>query len=188
MKVKFNNKAFFVIMIIVLNACSTQRTSTIVGCDYNKSKNITDYFVIPYGYVSLPGKWEKLNYNSVSRQQFFKNQDSIIVAVSFGRYNKYEFNMDGSLIGYDFIEAFYEWDSKYFVDSFGLKRNVIESDTANNFMIYRIYDQIEKGKLDTYFLIKEKNGNIFNFSISKTDKWSENRKVNFLKELLESAK
>jgi len=163
--------------------CATQRTSTLVGGEYNQTKNETDYFVLPFGSVTLPGKWEKTNYNTISRQQFFRNQDSVIIAIAFGRFDKYEFNMNGLQTGYNFVKAYYEWDSKYFVDSHGLKRQNIESDSTNNFMVYRIFGQIEKGEFDTYFLIGEKDGNISNFSISDTDKWTESEKINFLKSL-----
>jgi hypothetical protein len=170
-------------MTILLTNCATQRTSTLVGGNYNETKNETDYFVVPYGSATLPGKWEKTNYNTISRQQFFRNQDSVIIAIAFGRFDKYEFNMNGSQTGYDFVKAYYEWDSKYFVDSHGLKREIIESDSSNHFMVYRIFGQIEKGEFDTYFLIGEKNGNISNFSISDTDKWTESEKTIFLKNI-----
>ncbi|NLE05786.1 MAG: hypothetical protein GX638_13440 [Crenarchaeota archaeon] len=170
-------------MTIILINCATQRTSTLVGGDYNETKNETDYFVLPYGSVTLPGKWEKTNYNSISRQQFFRNQDSVIIPIAFGRFDKYEFNIDGSQTGYNFVKTYYEWDSKYFVDSHGLKRETLESDSMNNCMIYRIFGQIEKGEFNTYFLVGEKNGNISIFSISDTDKWSVTEKTKFLKNL-----
>ncbi|MBR4841316.1 MAG: hypothetical protein IK005_12705 [Paludibacteraceae bacterium] len=156
-----------------------QATSTIVGGDYDAKTNTTEYFVIPYGQVSIPGKWEKTTYNSVSRQQFFRNDESINFAVSFGPCNKYEFNQDGSLKGYEFVEAFYEWDSKYFVSN-GLDRKILETDKANKYIIYRVFG---KG-FDTYILVSEKNGNVSNFSINATDKWTEQQKVDFLKSLL----
>lgn len=183
MKTKLIKSILLLTMTFILTDCATQRTSTLVGGDYNQTKNETDYFVLPYGSVALPGKWEKANYNTISRQQFFKNQDSVIIAIAFGRFDKYEFNIDGSQTGYNFVKAYYEWDSKYFVESHGLKRQPIESDSTKKFMIYRIFGQIEKGEFDTYFLIGEKNGNISNFSISDTDKWTESEKTNFLKSL-----
>ena len=170
-------------MTIILTNCATQRTSTLVGGNYNETKNETDYFVVPYGSVTLPGKWDKTIYNTISRQQFFRNKDSVIIAIAFGRFDKYEFNMNGSQTGYNFVKAYYEWDSKYFVDSHGLKSQPIESDSTNHFMVYRIFGKIEKGVFDTYFLIGERNGNICNFSISDTDKWTESNKINFLKSL-----
>lgn len=42
--------------------------STIVGAEYNQYKNITEYFVFPYGEVSLPGKWSE-----AEKIQFLKN-------------------------------------------------------------------------------------------------------------------
>jgi hypothetical protein len=36
---------------------------------------------------------------------------------------------------------------------------------------------------DTYFLVGEKNGNVNNLSIMTTEKWTEDKKVEFLKGL-----
>lgn len=177
------NKYFILIAIVFLTSCATQKVSTIVGCDYNDKKNTTDYFVLPYGSVSIPGKWKKTNYNSVSRQQFFKNSDSIIIAIAFGPYDKYEFNADKTKKGLDFALVYYEWDSKYFVESHKLKREFIEKDSINNFVIYRIYGEKEGVEFDTYFLVGERNGFVSNFSIMDTDKWYEKEKNDFLKRL-----
>ncbi len=174
---------FLLVISLFLTNCATQRTSTIVGVDYNETKNETDYLVFPYGSVTIPGKWEKTNYNATSKQQFFRNQDSISIAIAFGRFDNYKFNTDGSKKGHEFIKAYYEWDSKYFVDSYGVERQLFEDDSTNNFIIYRIYGQSEKDNLNTYFLIGEKNGNISNFSIFFTDKWDEKEKIDFLKKL-----
>ena len=110
-------------------------------------KNQTDYFVIPYGNVSIPGEWKKLKYNSQSRQQFFTNNDSIEIVISFSGYDKYEFNENGSKKGYDFVTAFYEWDSKYFVDSYGLNRRLVISDSINNYVLYQIYGSNKRSKV-----------------------------------------
>ncbi|MBP1629263.1 MAG: hypothetical protein H6Q15_156 [Bacteroidetes bacterium] len=177
-------KTFLLITIIIsLFSCATQQTSTIVGGDYNELKNETEYFVLPFGSVTIPGKWEKNKYNNISRQQFFTNQDSVIIAIAFSQYNKYEFNMDGSLTGYNFIKNYYEWDSKYLTDSYGLKREILVNDSINNYMIYRIYGD----NYNMYFLINEKKGNMSNYFIT-TDKWDESKKVAFLRELLLSSK
>lgn len=172
----------FTISILLAN-CATQRTSAIVGGKYDQEKNETDYFVLPYGSVTLSGKWDKTRYNTISKQQFFRNQDSVDLAIAFLRFNSYEFNVNGSKKGYEFVKAFYEWDSNYFVDSYGLSRETLVSDSTNNFMIYRIYGNYDEGDFDTYFLIGEKNGNTSNFSISFTDKWTEDERIGFLKDL-----
>ena len=171
------------ILVLVLLGCATQQVSVIEGFNYDQSKNRTVYFVVPYGKVSIPGKWVKTKYNSVSGQQFFRNSDSISVAVAFNRFDKYEFNQAGSKRGYEFVNAFYEWDSQYFVDSHGLNRRIIEADSSNNCIIYQIYGLTNGIEINSYFLIGEKNGSVSNFSVSTTDKWTEEHKVEFLKGL-----
>lgn len=177
------SKAFILVTLISLASCATQSTSIIVGGEYNEKKNETEYFVIPYGSTKIPGEWTKTNYNQISRQQFFTNKDSIILAIAFGTINKYEFNTDGNLKGFTFIKAFYEWDSKYFVETHGLKRQIIEEDSLYNYMIYKIFDEKEKNGFNTIFLIGEKNGRFSNFSINSTEKWTEEEKLRFLKML-----
>jgi len=120
--------------------------------------------------------------NFIRGQQFFKNRDSIGVAIAFNPSSNYEFNLKGTLTEFKFVKAFYEWDSKYFVDH-GLNRIIIEQDSINNFIVYRIYGITNQRKFDTYFLIGEKNKNARNFSITYTDKWTEQKKVDFLKSL-----
>jgi hypothetical protein len=172
-----------IIMMFILTGCARQWVNTISGCDYDESKNQTDYFEFPFGSVSIPGKWEKTHYNSVSGQQFLTNSDSVRIAIAFTRFDKYEFNADGSKKGHDFVMAFYDWDSKFFVDTFGLQRRVLENDTIHNFILYQIHGDTNGAKFDIYFLIGEKNGNVNNFSVMTTDKWTEDKKVGFLKGL-----
>jgi hypothetical protein len=169
-----------ILIVAILSSCGSAKryTSTLVGGDYDAAKDITSYMVFPYGQVNLPGKWEKGAYNNIARQQFFHNQDSVIVAVSFGPCDKYEFNKDGVLKGYEFVEAFYKWDSDYFISN-GLESKLLESDKSKNCILYRVFG---KG-FDTYFLIGEKNGMANNYSIQATDKWTENEKIQFLKSL-----
>jgi len=45
-------------------------------------------------------------------------------------------------------------------------------------------DRFSKGaRFDLYFLIGEKNGNLNNFSVMTTDKWTEEKKITFLRNL-----
>ena len=178
--------AGFIILLslaALMSSCATQATSTIVGCNYKADKDVTHYFVFPYGEVELPGKWEKKNYNQVSRQQFFDNQEDVSIAIVFGPANKYEFNQNGTLRGYDFANAFYEWESKYF-EANGIKSQIIEADKENGFVLFRLFGQYSDKEVDTYMLIREKNGVINSFSIYSAPKWDENQKVAFLKSLL----
>ena len=169
-------------VLLQMAGCASNKMSTIVGGDYDEDKDVTSYFVLPLGQVSIPGRWEKTRYDKVSRQQFFTNQDSIIIALAFGRFDSYEFNTKGALKGYDFIKAFYEWEAEYF-ESKGLERQLLESDSTKKYMVYRFYGQ----NYDTYFLIGERFGNVSNFSINATNKWPEKDKILFLKRLFLSS-
>jgi hypothetical protein len=173
----------FGLLLLLATPAFAQRTSTLTGCTYDEKKDSTTYFVLPYGSAILPGKWEKEHYNKVSSQQFFTGKDSVNIAIAFVAYDKYEFNPKGKQKGFNFVKAYYEWDSRYMVDAYGLNRKVLERDSIHNFMIYRIYGTIKTSTFDTYFLVGEKKGNASNFSITITDKWTESKKIDFLKNL-----
>ncbi len=171
------------ITLLFLTSCTSQRTSTIVGCDYDKVKDQTDYFIFPYGSVSIPGEWNKTTYNHNAKQQFFKNSDSITIAIAFGPCDKYEFNITNPKKGFAFVKAFYEWDSEFFVNNYHLTQELVESNENDNFIIWRAFGENNDTYWDTYFLFGEKNGLANNFSIMTTDKWTREDKVNFLKGL-----
>lgn len=174
--------------IVFLAGCRTispsRYSSTIVGGKYEESKDSTSYFVFPYGSVMIPGRWEKTSYNNVSGQQFFMNSDSVTLSVVFSRFDKYEFNQDGAKTGYDFVKACYEWETDYFEKTQGLKHMIIEEDKEKNYMIFRVYDASDKANVNTYFLLGEKNGNVSYFSLSRAEKWTEERRLDFLRGLL----
>ncbi len=182
MTVNVFKSLIFAIVAMLIVSCASNKTSVLVGGDYNKERNETDYFVIPYGSVSLPGKWVKSNYVQSSKQQFFVNKDTVTVAVSFGKTDKFEFNRNNAKKGYDFVEAYYKWEYDYFTKS-GLNVHRIESDKSKKYLIFRIYGS----KVDTYFLIGVKNKCTSNFSVN-TSKWAEKEKVEFLKNLFLSSK
>jgi hypothetical protein len=139
--------------------------------------------VFPYGSVSIPGQWDKTSYNQVSKQQFFKNEEGVSIAISFGPCNKYEFNADNTKKGFDFVKAFYEWDAEYFVSTFGLKQDLIEENEEDNYIIWRVYGEYNNSNWDTYFLFGEKKGFANSYAIMSTDKWTIERKLDFLKEI-----
>jgi hypothetical protein len=170
-------------MVILLAGCAaTQAVSTITGGEYDKEKDNTGYFVLPFGSVSLPGEWKKTHYNQVSHQQFFE-KDSVEIAIAFNACNNYEFNLKGKHTGYDFVTAFYEWDSQYFVDAYGLKRELIETDSTRHYLVYRIFGQTQGMSIDSYYLVAEQNGAARNYSIASALHWTAEEKVAFLKEL-----
>ena len=183
MTVIINYRKYLIVVILFLSSCATHKVSTLVGYDYDAKSNKTDYFILPYGSISIPGKWEKSNYNSISRQQFFKNEDSVTIAIAFGPCNKFEFNADNPKVGYEFVKAYYEWDSQYFVGKLGLGRKIIESDSLNSYLIWNLFGASNDLKVDTYFLFSDNNCYVKSFSVLETDKWTASQKVEFLKNL-----
>ena len=170
-------------VVAFFSNCVTQRTTTLVGCDYDKAKNQTDYLVFPYGSVAIPGEWNRTTYNQTARQQFFQNPDSIIIAIAFGPCNKYEFNKENTKKGFAFVTAFYEWDSEYFVSNYQLNQEKIESNERDNYIIWRTFGENNNTYWDTYFLFGEKNGFANSFSIMKTEKWNRDEKIDFLRKM-----
>jgi len=169
--------------VLLLTSCHIQQATSIISfVDYNSKKNKTDYLYFPYGDVSLLGKWVETKYDSNSKQQYFTNQDSVIIAIAFGPCNKFEFNADGNKKGFEFLEAFYNWESKYFIEEHNLLVEKIEEDTTTNFILWHV--ESEDRKLDTYLLFGiSPNCSFSNFSIQATKKWSSEKKIEFLKNL-----
>ncbi len=69
------------------------------------------------------------------------------------------------------------------VDKYGLERRVIESDSINHYLIYRLSGKSGETNFDTYYLLGEKKRYTSNFSITITDKWTEETKIDFLRKL-----
>lgn len=177
-----NRYFVFIFIITILMSCS-QRVSTIVGFDYDEKKNQTNYFVLPYGTATIPGKWEKTNYVSSSRQQYFRNKDTVTISIAFGACNYFKFNSNKSKIGFEFAKAHYEWDSQYYVKNHGLNRELIELDSLNNFIMWRIHGISENHEIDNILLVGDKNCHTTILTITDNDKWTDLQKVDLLKKI-----
>lgn len=166
--------------LILLYSCFPTATSTIVGGQYEEKTNTTEYFVLPYGSITLPGRWIKTKYNPNSRQQFFKNVDTVTAAIAFGPCNKYEFYKP-ELKNYQFVNALYEWESKFYADQLKLTSKILYTDSTSNFIIWRLWggDSID---IDTYFLHGYQNCSVHNYSVT-SNKWTEDQKTKFLQDL-----
>lgn len=177
-------KSFSLIIFQLITVASlAQKTTVTEGVYYNKKKNCTNYFVMPYGTVSIPGKWEKGRQSSVSYQQYFKNEkDSVTIAISFGSYKSFGFNLKGNLKGFDFVKKYYEWDSQYLTNNTGLQREIIKEDSLNNYIIWQLRGNTHGVDVDQLFLFGIKNKNISDFMIN-TQKWNIDTKVSFLENL-----
>lgn len=163
-----------------LTGCISQKGITmVVSCEYNAEENTTDYMVVPFGKVSIPGKWERGRYLSNSHQQFFKNQDSTSIAISMALTDSYEFNHSGTLKGYDFAKAFYDWESEY-LEKQKMMCGIEESDKENGYIIYKVTAEDDH---ERYFLYGERRGVAHNYLVSIPGKWDRDQTVKFLRDM-----
>ncbi len=130
--------AVLLFALFCLQACSPKMSTTLTNTHYDKVKNNTSYAVLPYGSVTMPGEWIAGKYFQPAHQQWFRNKDSVAVSISFGTANKMEFYKEG-LNGFAFAMAFYEWEAKYESEHLRQKIQIIEADSANNYVIAKVY-------------------------------------------------
>ena len=170
------------ILCIYLIGCASHRVNTLESTKYDQQKNQTEYLLFPFGSVILPGKWEKTRYNTVSLQQFFTNQDSVELSIALNDYTKFEFNQDGSKKGFDFLNAYYEWETNYRKSLNGLNSRIIESDKQKNYMIFQLFGQNKENNINVFYLIKMPKNILNTISISSA-KWDDDKKISFLRGL-----
>jgi hypothetical protein len=169
------------LIIALLTACVSNKSTLLIDSEYDDKRNETNYQVFPYGSVIIPGEWYRTNYNNTSRQQFFDNSDGITIAIAFSPCDKYEFNEDGEKKSFDFVTAYYEWDAGHLVSGRQMNQELIESNEADNYIIWRLFGQYNDTPVDNYYLFGEYDGFAKNFCIMATDKWSRGDKIAFLK-------
>ena len=142
------NRYLLLVICCGILGCGVPKTmTTITGGSYDKKKDRTSYFVIPYGSASLPGNWVQLSYNNTSRQQFFRNKDSVEISVAFGPANKFEFSKPG-LKGFALAKTYYEWESKYQREARHGNTQLITQDSSNNYVLWKY----SNGKVAVFYL------------------------------------
>ena len=127
----------FFLLLLVLSGCHRRMAPTITAGEYNEKTNRTDYVVLPYGGVSLPGKWIHGRYRKESRQQYFSNFDSSVVSIAFGPCDKLGFPTKGAT-GYSFVKLYNEWETKYQSELLKMQVKVIVADSADKYMIWQV--------------------------------------------------
>jgi hypothetical protein len=170
-------RSFLLIILGALLSCvPTKSTSVLYGDNYDKNTDLTSVTILPYGQVKIPGKWTKTDYNSSSRQHFFKDTDSVTFAIGLNPWDKYEFYKP-EMTPNQFIKAYYEWDSNYWQEQTKGLLRIIKENTDRNFIIWNLK---KEPNIDSYFLFGLKNKTVFNLYVT-TDKWDEGK----IAELLE---
>ena len=165
------------ILVIVLSlGCSTTSTSIVIADRYDQYKNVTTLTILPYGNIDIPGQWTKTNYNEVSKQYFFQDNDSTLIAVTKNPQEKYPF-YTVALTENEFAREFFEWEKNYY-EKQGYE--IREKTSGENYVIWTA-----KGKdVNTIFIYGAKKGIAYNFGVF-TDNWTEKEKIDFLTGLFE---
>lgn len=159
--------------------------STITSFYYNKRKDQSEYSVLPFGQISLPGKWKKEQFDKVSKQQrFIKSDDSLWLSVLFARCDRFEFNHDASQTGFAFVKAYYDWEKNFFTQTGELKAEIIEQDSARAYLIWHLYGVAKKQEVDCYFLYRDNNCRVSNFYLEYAQKLNASARISFLKSLM----
>jgi hypothetical protein len=163
--------SLFIILLGFLFSCATTQESIVVSDRYDEGADATILTLIPYGTIEIPGEWTKTKYNEISRQHFFMNKDSVLIAVTKNPKAKYPFYTD-SISDKEFAVDFYEWEKDHYEQQ---DYNISEKSIGNNFVIW---DATGKGA-NTVFLYGAKNQYAYNFAVF-TEHWTEDKRIEFL--------
>lgn len=157
----------------LLSACASSRTSVLVEDHYDATTDHTVLVVVPYGNISLPGKWTKTSYNDVSRQHFFTNGDSTTVAVAKQPREKYPFHAIGQTDS-ELVTAFQKWDADYWSKK-GMLTTMVEDRSSEGYVIWHVSGD----RVNTTFLFGSKDNYAYNLSVS-TRRWDDPQVKRFL--------
>lgn len=175
------NQFLIVILSTVLLSCATTKSTSILYSDsYNKNTDLTSVMIFPYGVIKVPGKWTKTRENAVSGQYFFIGQDSVHIAIALQPWDKYEFSRNNPEVTTDnFVRKFYDWDANYLKEQTNGQVRILTENREKGYLVWNL--KSERNGND-YFLFGLKGKTAYNLNI-KTNKWDEEKKVNFLEQL-----
>ena len=166
-----------IVMLIGINlSCSSSKTSVVTADSYDKTKDQTTLGIIPYGNISMNGKWTKTSYNEVSQQHFFMNDEGTSIAITKAPKERYPFYIK-NLTDYNFIEKFYQREFEHYSKQ-DIEIDKIETDKQKNYIIWKATGN----NINTTFLYGAKNNLAYNFSVMKGN-WSDEKKIEFLKKI-----
>jgi len=128
--------------------------------------------------VRIPGYWKQLNTVDDSEQTYLQNEEKVIIAIAQNPKKAYSFY---KIKKSDFknVQEFYKWDSDYRKE-LKYKTDKIKENSKLEYIIWKYND----GKLDNVFLFGSVNDNFLNLLVY-SDKWSEDKKVEFLENVYE---
>jgi hypothetical protein len=86
------------------------------------------------GQLILPGDWQLSSENKLTNQKFFRNKDSVLIAVTINPMNKFGFYSIG-MVDTVFTRSFYEWESKHYKKQ-GYEVKILEQQYNGQYIIF----------------------------------------------------
>jgi len=157
-------------------SCTASRT-LLISDTYDVEKDMTTFSMLPYEIIKIPGRWTKTEFRPSSNQQFFIGPDSTKLIIGFTSYDRYEFSKP-TLVGFDFVQQLYEWDSKYLAEQAKAERKIISSNKDKPYILYNL----KNNGLNKYLLYGYKNKVVYSFIID-SNKLNEEEMIRFLESL-----
>lgn len=164
------------ILLLIFTSCKTKQTSVITGNAYDPSTNVTTLIQVPYGNIVIPGNWTKKSYSRSSHQTFFKNADTITIAVCKNPQQTYSVYSAGQS-DKQFVSAFYKWDSEYWKRK-GYQIDVLNDNSDNGYIIWGL----KGNNVNAIFLFGAKKSLAYNFACFSS-KWTDRQRIQFLVDL-----
>lgn len=131
----------------------------------------------------LPGKWKEIGYRKESDQHSLLNENiRVNIGISARDPKPFEFYHNG-LDGYDLVNAYYDWDSKYWSTGQNVTIDKIVADTLNKIIIWSLLTPQGENVL----LFGLKSGKLISVSLNNSDekkKMSRQTAVRFLKDIM----
>jgi len=120
-------------LMVIFGACSTKKKVLVVQKE-TVTTTKADFGI--EGVVSIPGDWTLSSENKLTNQKFFRNKDSLLIAITRNPMEKYSFYSVG-MADTVFTQSFYEWESKHF-ERQGLTVSIIEKHRNNEYIIWSV--------------------------------------------------
>lgn len=178
MKIKnqFFNHVFLALGLLLLAACKSSYDSLLIADEYSEKKDMTTLTMLPYGSIEIPGKWDKVYYNESSRQHYFKNSDSVGIAITKNPMKNYPFFEEG-MKAKDFSKAWYTWEEEHY-SSKGIQIEQLKSNEEAGYVIWKATAE----RTNNIFLYGVKKNMAYNLG-SVDDRWPEEERIAFLEAL-----
>jgi hypothetical protein len=115
----------------LFTACSTKKNITQVQ---NENTSVTKADFGSEGVINIPDEWVLSSENKLTNQKFFRNKDSILLAITRNPMEKYSFHVVG-MEDTIFTQAFYDWESKHY-EKQGMEVKMLEKSFQKDYIIW----------------------------------------------------